>query len=162
MRLVCSMLTVAVAAAFNLSMVRAGSRGLSAFVSSPHLPISRLRGGGILASKVEGNSGEKGPGGQICHLLVDMDSVIVDWDGAFLERWLEKHPEVRFDVFFEHNCVGRVYGGDSLGRFGCRRDYRFIDAERSGWMQDEELIRNRKLFEFETNFPEEKQAEIIE
>jgi len=65
-------------------------------------------------------SDEKKPGGQICHLLVDMDSVIVDWDGAFMDRWLKRHPE------------------------------------------DEELIRNRKEFEFEKNFPPERQDEIIE
>jgi 5'-nucleotidase len=49
-----------------------------------------------------------------------MDSVIVDWDGAFKERWIEKHPE------------------------------------------DADLITNRKEFEFEKNFPPEKQKEIIE
>lgn len=26
-------------------------------------------------------------------VLVDMDSVLVDWDGAFMDRWLKKHPE---------------------------------------------------------------------
>lgn len=32
--------------------------------------------------------------GQVCHLLVDMDGVITNWDGAFMDRWLDKHPEV--------------------------------------------------------------------
>jgi hypothetical protein len=121
------MVTVAVAVAFNLSVVSCGGKmGMGTVVNShdfafsptPHVPVARLRGGSATPIKAEPSQARAA--GQICHLLIDMDSVIVDWDGAFKERWIEKHPE------------------------------------------DADLITNRKEFEFEKNFPPEKQKEIIE